>query len=86
MQREGRVVITGGGGRWEMNVRQRTNPCAGREAPIVVTEATDSALRFIIQRSAALAGCEDGKARLERVDDKTLQGEFDGMQLRLVRE
>ncbi len=84
--RDGTVVIADRGGRWQMDVQQRNNPCAGREAPIAVTEATETTLRFVIQRSAVLTGCKDGNAQLQRVDDRTLTGEFDGMALRLVRE
>jgi len=70
-----------------MALRGRNNPCAGRVAPITVRSATADDLVFEINRSTALAGCKDGIAKLKRVDDKTLQGEFDGgRKLKLIRQ
>jgi hypothetical protein len=52
-----------------------------------VRSATADDLVFEINRSTALAGCKDGIAKLKRVDDKTLQGEFDGgRKLKLIRQ
>ena len=84
--REGKVTIANGAGTWDMAVQARNNPCLGRAYPITVTVATANELTFQINRAATLPGCKDGTASLKRVDEKTLEGEFDSTKLRLVRE
>ena len=84
--REGKVVISGSGGNWDMAVQQRGNPCTGRAYPLSIVTASDTELSFKIERSTTLAGCQDGVALLKRVDAKTLEGEFDGLKLRMVRQ
>jgi hypothetical protein len=84
--RDGKVVIQGTTGSWDMAVRVRNDPCQGRAYPITVTSATDSELVFRIERAATLAGCKDGKASLRRVDERTLEGQFDGFKLRMLRD
>ena len=84
--REGKVVIQDKVGTWDMAVQRSSNPCLGRAYPIAVTAATASELSFQIQRAKTLAGCKDGSATLKRIDDKTLEGEFDDVKLRLVRQ
>lgn len=84
--REGKVVISDRTGTWDMAVQRGNNPCAGRAYPIAVTVANATELSFEISRAKTLAGCKDGSASLKRVDDKTLEGEFDDFKLRLVRQ
>jgi hypothetical protein len=85
--REGTVSISGKEGTWDMAVRSRKDPCIGRPYPITVQRATAEELVFDINRSKTLMGCKDGTAKLKRVDDKTLEGEFDGgRKLTLKRE
>ena len=69
-----------------MAVQRSTNPCTGRAYPIAVQVASATELKFEISRAKTLAGCKDGTATLRRVDDKTLEGEFDDFKLRLVRQ
>lgn len=76
--REGKVVISGQTGTWDLALQAGSNPCVGRAFPLAVQRATNEELVVEIQRSKALAGCKDGQATFRRVDDKTLQGEFDG--------
>lgn len=84
---EGTVIIKDQGGTWDMLIRVRNNPCIGRAVPISIQRASADELVFEISRSKALPGCKDGLATLKRVDDKTLQGEFEeGRKLRLVRQ
>lgn len=86
-QREGKVVISGQGGSWDMAAFDRRDPCVGRPAPITVRQATPEELVFEIGRSKVLTGCRDGVARFRPVDDKTLQGHFDGRrEMTLTRE
>lgn len=84
--RVGKVVIADRTGTWDMAVQRGSNPCAGRAYPIAVTVASESSLSFEISRAKTLTGCKDGSATLRRVDDKTLEGEFDDFKLRLVRQ
>ena len=84
--REGKVVISDRTGTWDMAVQRSNNPCTGRAYPIAVIVANASELSFEISRAKTLVGCKDGTATLKRVDDKTLEGEFDDFKLRLVRQ
>lgn len=76
--REGKVVISGQAGSWDMAVTDRKDPCVGRAAPISVQRSTPEELVFEINRSKALAGCKDTTVRFRRVDDNVLQGGFGG--------
>ncbi len=76
--REGTVVIAGKEGTWEILIKKKNNPCAGRSMPIAIERATKDELVFTINRSKTLTGCKDGIANFKRTDDKTLVGEFDG--------
>ena len=84
--REGKVVINGNTGSWDMIAVRRNNPCTVRAFPITVTAATSTALQFDIQRAAALPGCTDGTARLRRIDDNTVEGGVDDIRFRMLRE
>ena len=84
--REGTVVVSGKGGTWDMLTQRSKNACAGKEVPIAVRTATADELVFEINRSKALMGCKDGLAKLKRVDDNTLEGEFDGKKFTMTRD
>ena len=84
---QGTIVIKDQGGSWDMLSKSGSNPCLGRAYQIAVQQATTEALVFEISRSKALAGCKDGTATLNRIDDKTLEGEFDhGRRIKLIRQ
>lgn len=84
--REGKVVISEKSGSWDMALQNRGNPCVGRAYPISIISATADELSFSIDRAKTLAGCPDGLAKLKKVDDKTLEGEFDQTRFKLVRQ
>lgn len=85
--REGDVTIKGQGGTWDFLHQVRGNPCAGREYPLTVQSATAEELVVAIERAKTLAGCKDGTARLKRVSDTVLEGEFDnGRKIKLTRK
>ncbi|MBU1361018.1 MAG: hypothetical protein KKC85_02790 [Gammaproteobacteria bacterium] len=86
--RGGVVVIQGSGGTWDMEGGGRqTDPCTGRQAPILVQSATADELVFEVKRSTALAGCPDSTLTMKRVDEKTLQGAMrDGRSFTLTRK
>jgi len=82
---EATLVIADRHGTWQMTSSHRNNPCMGREYPVSIRRATARDLEFEIQRSKVLAGCDDELAVLERVDENTLRGEFEGRRLNLIR-
>lgn len=88
--RETELVVKDDGGTWKVwgtSHGTKRNPCIGRDLPIVVQRASTSELAFRIESSKALSGCTDRSVTLKRVDDKTLQGQFDdGRTLTLVRD
>ena len=84
---EGTIVIKDQGGSWDMLGKANNNPCVGRAYPITVQQATAESLVFKINRAETLAGCKDGTVKLRRVDDKTLEGEFEKVRpIKLIRQ
>ena len=75
---EGKVVVDGQGGTWKVVAQSKSNPCVGRESPIVVETASEEELVFVINRSKVLTGCKDITMRFRKVDDRKLQGELTG--------
>lgn len=88
--REAELVVKNDGGTWKVwgtSHDTKRNPCIGRDLPIAVQRASIGELAFRIESSKALSGCTDRSVTLKRVDDKTLQGQFDdGRTLTLVRD
>jgi len=88
--KEAELVVKDNGGTWRVwgtSHDTKRNPCIGRELPIAVQRASTGELAFRIESSKALTGCTDRSVTLKRVDDKTLEGQFDdGRTLTLVRE
>lgn len=87
--REALVELTGGTGTWTTYTRgdrDRRDACVGHPFPIAL--AGDAASGWSLMLDAkAIPGCRDRKARLKRVDDKTLEGHFDnGRALTLVKQ
>ena len=76
IDRDGTVTVAGSAGSWDLNVAQRSDPCAGRAYPIEVQQATAEQLVFKVMRSTALAGCQDNTMRLKPTDANTLEGTF----------
>jgi len=69
-----------------MAIQNRSNPCAGRAYPVSILSTTADELSFSIDRANTLAGCPHGLAKLREVDDKTLEGEFDQIKLKPIRQ
>ncbi|RZI87106.1 MAG: hypothetical protein EOP78_19480 [Variovorax sp.] len=72
--RDGIVTVAGNAGTWDLNVAQRSDPCAGRAYPIEVQKATAEELVFKVARSTTLTGCQDNTMRLKATDANTLEG------------
>jgi len=85
---EGTVVVKGDGGTWNLDLTgQSRNACFKHEAPIAVESATAEELVFKVNRSKALAGCEDSTMKFKKIDDKTLRLETrDGRIFTLTRQ
>lgn len=88
--REAELVVKDDAGTWKVfgtSHDTKRNPCMGRDLPIAVQRASTGEFAFRIESSKALTGCTDRSVTLKRVDDKTLEGQFDdGRMLTLVRE
>ncbi|MGB5259134.1 MAG: hypothetical protein WBO34_01265 [Gammaproteobacteria bacterium] len=85
--RKGTVVFTDQEGIWDINHMNVKKPCIGRQAPVVIKEASADVLVFEIFKSKSLLGCGDYTATLKPVNDTTLKGELDnGRQLTLIRK
>jgi glucose/arabinose dehydrogenase len=86
--RQADVVIQGQGGTWQtLYLPQGSDICARLKVPIEVLERTAQSITIVARRAQALAGCTDGQAtQLNRVDDKTLQGNLaNGATITLTR-
>jgi hypothetical protein len=87
VQVQGTVDVKDEGGAWKVVSRDRRDPCAGREAPIVVKTATPEKLVFRVMRSQVLAGCPDFSVTMNRVDDNNLQGAMgNGWKVQMTRQ
>lgn len=86
-QNQAEVVIRDNGGSFQNLKSGRRNPCVGQKTPISVKKATAEELIFVIEFSGVMAGCQDSKVTLKRVDDKTLKGLRDkDKEITMVRE
>lgn len=85
---DGKLVIDGEGGTWDVRYMSKRNPCAGKEAPIVVRKATAEELTFDIDFGKVLSGCGVVSYAVRPAADGSLQGQsLDGQrQLMLKRE
>ncbi len=83
--RDGTVVVAGNTGSWDLNVAQRSDPCAGRAYPIEVQRATAEELVFKVARSSTLAGCHDNTMRLKATDAHTLEGTLLGRPFKMIK-
>lgn len=72
---DGRLVIDGGGGTWDVRYMSNRNPCVGKEAPVVVRKATADELAFDVDFSKVLAGCNVVSYTVRPTGDGTLQGQ-----------
>ncbi|MBX3589289.1 MAG: hypothetical protein KF755_00150 [Burkholderiaceae bacterium] len=87
VQVQGTVDVKDDGGAWKTEARDSRDPCAGREAPIVVRSATPEKLVFRVIRSKVLAGCPDFSVTMNRVDDNNLQGAMgNGWKVQMTRQ
>ena len=81
---EASVVIKGMAGFWKTYSSSRSNPCVGREAPLVVTSATPDALSFTAKFSDVIATCENFDVELKR-DGALLKGTRGRLAVEMVR-
>ena len=88
--REATVTIDGLTGSWTTHARStkdKKDVCVGRPLPMTLLDSGSSTVTLRVDASTVVQGCRDRKARLTRVDARTLEGEFDnGRVLRLVRD
>lgn len=83
--RTGTVVVQGRTGEWKMDAASRTNPCVGMAAPITLRDDGPDGLSFEIQRSKALAGCNDTVMHLRRNGVHGLVGTLNKRPFELTR-
>lgn len=72
----GKVVIQGQAGTWNVVARQSSNPCVGREYPLVVKSASAEQIVVEVERAKTLQGCKDSTYTFRRTDPSTLEGDF----------
>jgi hypothetical protein len=83
---EARLVLTASGGTWQASVRQRNNPCAGREVPVKLGDATERQLTVTLQFADVMAGCKNSTVILTREADGTISGKRGSHDLKLSRQ
>lgn len=84
--RDGTVVVENGGGTWDMNTQNRSDPCVGRKAPIEVQKATAEEFVFVVSRSKVLTGCPDTTMSLKAVDASTFTGTLNGREFTMKKK
>lgn len=84
--RTGTVVVRGRTGEWKMEAESRTNPCVGMAVPIALRDDGPDGLSFEIQRSKALAGCNDTVMHLRRNGVDGLVGTLNKRPFELTRK
>lgn len=84
--RTGTVVVQGRTGEWKMDAESRTNPCVGMAAPIALRDDGPDSLSIEIQRSKALAGCNDTVMHLRRNGVDGLVGTLNKRPFELTRK
>ena len=84
---DGKLVIDGEGGTWDVRYMSKRNPCAGKQAPVVVRKATAEELSFDVDFGKVLTGCGVVAYTVRPTADGALQGQsVDGQrQLMLKR-
>jgi hypothetical protein len=84
------LVLDGTGGTWQAvgnPMQARGNPCLGRKHEVKIRERSACVLRFSVDASKTLAGCQDFYAAVKLVDDHHLEGQFrNGLPLKLERK
>lgn len=84
------LVLDGASGTWQIfpnGIQAREFPCLVPRHAVTVRQRSATELRFSIDASKTLRGCQDGRAALRLVDDRHLEGQFgDGRELKLRRK
>jgi hypothetical protein len=78
--------VTEKGGSWQTYVRNENNPCAGREIPMKVESASPTEVRFLLQFSETIPGCQNVKVVLQATPDGKVTGTRSKYELTLVRQ
>lgn len=81
---DGKLVIKGEGGTWDVRYMTKQNPCAGQEAPIFVRKATAEELEFDVDFSKVLTGCKPVSYIVRPAADGSLQGQSSDGQRQVV--
>ena len=84
------LILAGSSGTWKIFPRGKQaqlNPCLGRAHPVTVHKRSPSELKFSIDASKSIPGCDDGHAAVKLIDHEHLAGHFgDGRTLNLARK
>lgn len=84
------LIVNGASGTWQIfpnGIQAREFPCLLPRHAVTVRHRSATELRFTIDASQTLRGCQDGRAALWLVDDQHLEGRFgDGRELKLTRK
>ncbi|TAH47651.1 MAG: hypothetical protein EYC67_06455 [Betaproteobacteria bacterium] len=83
---DGRLVIDKDGGTWDVRYMSKRNPCAGKEAPVVVRKATAEELAFDVDFAKVLTGCGVVSYTARPAADGSLHGQStDGQRTIVLR-
>src|SRR5262245_51302745 len=78
---DAKMVLGPQGGTWQTSVRNRSNPCAGREVPIKVESMTTEDAQLTLAFSDVISGCRNVKVVLKAAPDGTVTGTRSGNEL-----
>lgn len=83
---EAKLSLTASGGTWQSMARARTNPCVGREVPVVfVASKSEDDVELKLDFESVITGCQSASVTLRRIDDKTMVGKRGAADLALSR-
>lgn len=84
-QYEARLTVTSSGGSWQTATTSRTNPCAGKDVPMKVESATETEVKFLLQFSEVIPGCQNVAVTMMVGPDGAVTGTRSKYELQLVR-
>lgn len=88
--REAELIITGLGGAWKLfpiGAEAKMDNCVDREFPITVKSSSLNELKFSVDASTALRGCNDSNVTAKPIDAKNMEGRFaNGRAIWFVRQ
>lgn len=78
---EAKLVITPTGGTWKTYASSSSDPCVGREAPIVLSSTAPDKVTIDLKYSSVINGCSDVKVQFQAIDDKLVgkRGKYDAV-------